>query len=181
MSINELNIEVSDAMNPKVLRIFDTSHYCNEDITNYLIEILPVNKTRWVTFHVQKSFSLVTNSSSLGYGSVTDEAGLRDLPDGIYEIKQSYKPNIETVVHYYHLRTVALRKKIQNYWNNLKKDTCRITREEFHNQREKLREIDEYVLGAKYKVEECGEKKEGKEMYEWAIKLLERYGNECQC
>lgn len=182
MQKNELYLEVSDYPNLKVLRVFDTSYYCTDDaITNYLIEVLPVNKDKWVTFHVQKNFSLSMNSSSLGYRRVTEITQLRTLPDGIYEFKQSYKPNIDTVVHYYHLRVVELRHKLKIQWDNLIYDTCKITREEFHIQRDKLREIEEYITAAKYKIEECNEKKEGKELYEWAIKLLERYTNECQC
>jgi len=178
---NELHLEVSDAPNIKVLRVFDTSQFCDDLIENYLIEVLPVNKSKWLTFHVQKGFSLAMNSSSLGYKKVSTEADLRDLPDGIYEFKQSYKPNSHTVSHYLHLRTVELRRKIRKQWDRLLDDSCNISDEDFHKNREKLREIEEYILAAKYKVDECHEKKEGKELYEWTIKLLERYTNECQC
>ncbi len=164
------------------MRLFDTSHYCDDDaLMNYLIEVLPVNKDKWVTFHVQKNFSLALNSSNLGYRKVADVSELRELPDGIYEFMQSYKPNQATLQHYFHLRVTNLRHKLSIQWSNLMHDTCKISRQEFHDQREKLREIDEYIMAAKYKVEECNEKKEGKDLYEWGIKLLERYTNECQC
>lgn len=164
------------------MRMFDTSHYCDDTVLdNYLIEVLPVQKSTWVLFHVMKDFSLAVNSSSLNYRRVSDSADLIDLPDGIYEIKQSYKPNIHTLVHYYHLRTCQLKAKVKKEWDKLISDTCKISREEFITNRDKLREIDEYVLAAKFKVEECLEKKEGKELYEFAEKLLEQYTNECQC
>ncbi len=164
------------------MRLFDTSHYCGDTaIENYLIEILPVNKSTWVTLHTKKNFSLALNSSSLGYKKVSDKANLIALPDGIYEIKQSIKPNIYTVVHYYHLRTTELYKKLRAQWDKLISDECKLSREEYYTNRDKLREIDEYLAAAKYKVEECAEKKEGKELYEWASKLLEQYTNECQC
>jgi hypothetical protein len=178
---HELSLEVSNASNLKAMRIFDTSRYCDDVVENYLIEVLPVNKTNWVTFHVLKGFSLVVNSSSLGYKKVSDTTKLIDMPDGIYEIKQSYKPNIYTVQHYYHLRTVSTMSKLRKEWDKLLSDECKLSRAEFSVNRDKLREIDEYLAAAKYKVEECTEKKEGKEMYEWAIKLLEQYTNECQC
>lgn len=182
MPTNELYLEVSESTNLKVMRVFDTSHYCDDsDLMNYLIEVLPVNKDKWVTFHVQKGFSLALNSSNLGYRKVSDVSKLRELPDGIYEFMQSYKPNEPTLVHYLHLRVTEIRHKLSVQWDNLVADTCKISREEFHSQREKLREIDEYIMAAKYKVEECNEKKEGKDLYEWAVKLLERYTNECQC
>ena len=181
MKTHDLSLEVSDFCNPKVLRVFDTSRYCDADVENYLLEIMPPQKSTFVTFFVQKGFSLAANSSSLKYKKVTEEDDLRCLPDGIYEIKQSYKPNIHTVSHYYHLRTVELRLKIGSEWNKLLTDECKISREEFYRHRDKLREIDEYAAGAKYMVEECNDKTKGKEMYEWAVKLLEQYTNECQC
>ena len=181
MAKTELYIEVSDSLNLKVLRIFDTSHFCDEVIENYLLEVLPVNKSNWVTFPVLKGFSLSVNSSSLGYKKVSDVDCLIDLPDGIYEFKQSYKPNIHTLQHYSHLRVVEMRVKLSHEWNKLVDDTCKLSKEEFFKQRDKLREIDEYLTAAKYKVDECGDKIKGKELYEWAQKLLKIYTNECQC
>jgi hypothetical protein len=182
MANHQLSIEVSKFCNPKVLRIFDTSYYCSDDvIENYLIEVLAPQKSVWITFFVQKNFSLITNSSALKYRKVADVADLIDLPDGIYEIKQSYKPNAYTVSHFYHLRTVDLRLKLKAEWDKLVGDKCNISREEYIINRDRLREIDEYILAAEYKVEECHEKKEGKEMYEFVTKLLEIYTNECQC
>lgn len=179
---HELSLEVSDHCNSKVLRIYDTSHYCDEDdVENYLIEVLPPQKDSFIPFYVQKNFSLTVNSSSLRYRKVSDYAGLIDLHDGIYEIKQSLKPNLKTIVHFYHLRTVSLRLKLRKEWDKLVHDVCKLKKLEFNENREKLREIDEYILAAKYKVEECHDKKGGKELYEWAIKLLEKYTNECQC
>lgn len=121
------------------------------------------------------------NSSNLGYRKVAEVADLRDLPDGIYEFRQSYKPNIHTVQHYYHLRTVSLWRKVRSEWKKLLDDECKLSREEFYINRDKLREIDEYLLAAQYMVSDCHKKKEGKEIYEWAEKLLEQYTNECQC
>lgn len=164
------------------MRLYDTSHYCDDStIENYLVEVLPVNKSTWVSSYVRKGFSLALNSSSLRYRKVSDSADLMPLPDGIYEIKQSYKPNIHTMVQYYHLRVVDIRVKLKKQWDNLIGDKCNISREEYYENRDKLREIDEYISAAKFKVEECNEKKEGKELYEWAVKLLETYTNECQC
>lgn len=163
------------------MRVYDTSNFCEDVIENYLIEVLPVNKSKWVTFHVQKGFSLALNSSNLGYRKVSDVSDLRDLPDGIYEFKQSYKPNIHTLQEYLHLRTSELSKKVRHEWDKLVDNTCKISREEYYVNRDKLRDIEEFLAAAKYKVEECHEKKEGKELYEWASKLLEQYTNECQC
>lgn len=182
MAKHELSLDISKNLNIKVIRVFDTSNYCDDiAIENYLIEVLPVNKSTWVTFYVQRDFSLGLNSSNLGYRKVSDTTHLIDLPDGIYEIKQSYKPNIHTLVHFYHMRVVDLKLKVKRQWDNLVHDTCKISREDFSINRDRLREIDEYIDAAVFKVEECLEKDKGKDLYEWATKLLEQYTNECQC
>ena len=182
MNKHELSLEVSEFCNANVLRIFDTSNYCDEDtLENYLVEVLPPQKSSFISFQVQRGFSLAVNSSSLQYRKVNFDNELRPLPDGIYEIKQSHKPNIHTVIEFYHLRTVDLRTKLKVQWSKLLRDDCKISPEEFYKNRDKLREIDEYALAAKYQIEECLHKREGKELYEWAVKLLERYTNQCQC
>mgnify|MGYP003539006990 CR=1 FL=1 len=120
MSKHELYLDISDSQNSKIMRVYDTSHYCDDDaLENYLIEVLPVNKSKWITFHIQRNFSLALNSSNLGYKKVSDIADLQDLPDGIYEIKQSYKPNIHTLQHYYHLRITEMKNKLRSEWDKL--------------------------------------------------------------
>lgn len=179
---SELSIDISHNLNKKVIRVFDTSHYCNhENIENYLIEVLPVNKSVWLTFHVKKGFSLVLNSSNLRYNRPNSTSGLIDLPDGIYEFKQSYNPNTLTVGYYLHLRTTEIELKIKNERNKLIDNKCNLSKEEYKINRDKLNDIQEYVEAARFKVEEKLERKEGIELYQWAEKLLEQYTNECQC
>jgi hypothetical protein len=178
----KLSIDYSNSSNEKVLRIYDTSEYCStETIQNYLVEVLPANKSTWVTFFVQKGFSLALNSSNLRYHKVSDTNDLIELPDGIYEIKQSFKPNLFTVKHVYHLRNTHLLNKLKEQRDILFSNKCNLSREEYIENRDKLREIEEFADAAKYKVEEKLEKKEGIELYKWAEKLLEQYTNECQC
>lgn len=178
----ELSLEVSSSLSAKVMRLFDTSHFCdNEKIENYLVEVLPVNKSVWVTFHVQRGFSLALNSSNLKYKLAVDSGDLVELPDGIYEFKHSFKPNLYTVQQYFHLRTVTIERKIRSEREKLLRKECALSKEDFQKNRDALREIDEYVMAAKWKVEECHEKKQGLELYKWAEKLLEYYTNECQC
>jgi len=179
---SELSLEVSQALKPKILRVFDTSHYCtDEEIENYLVEVLPVNKGVWITFVVRKDFSLVLNSASLRYtkgGTISD---LADLPDGIYEFKMSVKPNILNINHFYHLRTVDFERKLQAQFVKLIDGKCNLSSSEYNSNKLKLRDIEEYVKAAKWQVEECLDKVKGKELYEFAQKLLQQYTNDCKC
>ena len=178
----DLSLEVSSTSNTKIMRLYDTSHYYSDEIVdNYLIEVLPVNKNTWLTYNVAKNFTLVLNSSNLQYKKVSDASELIELPDGIYEIKQSYKPNSKTVIHFYHFRTTITYNKLQSERNKLYNDKCNLSRSEFLLNRDKLRDIEEYINAAKWMVEECHDKVKGKELFEYAKKLLERYTNECQC
>lgn len=164
------------------MRLYDTSFYYQDQGTdNYLIEVLPVNKNEWLTFNVAKGFSLVLNSSNLRYKKVAKESGLIDLPDGIYEFKQSVKPNLLTATHFYHLRVTELLGKLARERSKLMCDECKLSRLEYLTNRDKLRDIDEYISAAKWMVEECNDKVKGKELYEFSKKLLEQYTNECQC
>jgi hypothetical protein len=178
----ELSLEVSSSNDQKIMRLFDTSHYFTDDLfENYIIEILPVSSTSWILFHVNKNFSLVLNSSNLQYKKASYKSELIDLQDGIYEIKQSYKPNINTVSHYLHLRTILLSNDLKSQMCDLITNKCDLSRDDFSKNRETLREIEEYITAAKWMVEECSDKVKGKELYEFAKKLLEDYKGECGC
>jgi len=59
MNNTELSLDVGKSYNLKTMTLFDTSKYCEDEaIENYLVEVLPVNKSTWVTFYVQKGFVL---------------------------------------------------------------------------------------------------------------------------
>lgn len=179
---HNLSLDVSNSNNEKVIRVFDTSFYYSDEVTdNYLFEVLPVNKSNWITFPVTRHFSVVLNSSNLGYKKVSFDDELINLPDGIYEFKISYAPNFRTVKHFYYLRVTQLLNKIQKKRQDLLNDRCSISREEFVLNRDTLRDIEEYLTAAKYMIEECHNKDKGKELYEYSQKLLNDYSNECKC
>lgn len=164
------------------MRLFDTSKYCDEDtITNYLIEVLPVNRSKWVTFHVQKGFSLTLNSSNLGYRKVNDTADLADLPDGIYEIKQSYKPNVHTLAHYYHLRTHALTLKYVEVLCKHFNEECKKDERVYNEETMHLAKIKQYIEAAEYMVSEKQNKDCGIRFYNQAVDLIKEFEHECGC
>ena len=164
------------------MRLFDTSKYCEDDtIENYLIEILPVNKSGWVGFHVQKYFSLTLNSSNLGYKKAVEPSLLADLPDGIYEIKQSYKPNIHTLVHFYHLRTTALTLKYVELLCKHFNEECKKEERVYNEETLHLAKIRQYIEAAEYMVSEKHEKECGISFYNQAVELIKQFEHECGC
>ena len=179
---SELSIEISKTHNLKTMRIFDTSNYCTDDvIENYLIEVLPVNSSKWITFFVKPEFSLILNSSNLGYKRVSDAKGLIDLPDGVYEIKQSYKPNIHTISHYYYLRTTALTYKYTELLCKHLNNECKKTDEVYVQEVKYLTKIKQYIDAAEFVVSEKHDKQSGINFYNQAVELIKAFENECGC
>lgn len=179
---HKISLEASRELNLKVLRLFDTSQYCDDDIENYLIEVLPPNKTQWVTFNVQKNFSLILNSSNLQYKKVSKSEDLADLPDGIYEIKQSYKPNIHSLSKYYHFRLVSITLKyVEQLCNHFSKQ-CSLTDLQFEEITDELTLIRNYLDAAKYEVEIYHNKSQGIAYYNKAVELIKKLDeNACGC
>jgi hypothetical protein len=179
---NELSLEVAKSHNLKTMRLVDTSKYCDDIIVeNYLIEVLPVNKTTWSTFHVQKGFSLTLNSSNLGYRKVDNSADLADIPDGIYEFKQSHKPNVHTMVRFYHLRTVALNLKYVELLCSHLSNVCSVDAKVYEKETIHLMKIKQYIDAAEYSVSEQHNKTKGIEFYNKAISLIKEYEKVCGC
>lgn len=182
MNNNELSLDVAKTHSLKTMRLTDTSKYCEEiNIDNYLIEILPVNKKDWKVFYVHKDFNLTVNSSSLGYKIVSDTNCLIDLPDGIYEIKQSYKPNSKTVVHFLHLRTVALVLKYMELICSHFSNKCTTDKREHEINSLKLIKVKQYIDAAEYSVSEKHDKQQGINFYNKAVSLLDELDKHCGC
>jgi len=165
----------------KVLKLVDLSTY-NADIpvANGILEVTPPGFSCAVSFPVDQNFSITLNSSTLKIAPAVRQEDLIDLPDGIYYYKYSIKPNDQLFVEYAALRACSLLQKYYYAVCELFSDRVKITRREFEEKRRALIWIKELVDGAKYKVEECGQEKEGIEMYNEALRLLERK-NSCYC
>lgn len=164
------------------MRLFDTSFYHQDEVTdNYLIEVLPVNRNTWVTFNVDRGFNIVLNSSNLNYARVNNSSKLLDLPDGIYEIKQSYKPNALTSVSYYHLRTSAIHLKYVELLCKHFSDECKKDRKTYVEESLQLTKIKQYLDAAEYEVSEEHDKDTGIRLYNKATDLIKTFENDCRC
>jgi hypothetical protein len=96
------------------------------------------------------------------------------LPDGLYIIKYSVSPNDIVYVEYNHLR-------ITNALNRYNKALCSLDLAacdppaKIKEKLEKLRLIKMYLDAAKAKVEFCLEAQQGMTLYNYAIKLLNKF------
>jgi hypothetical protein len=177
---NSLSLEVVKNNNPKTLILLDSSLIANTP-ENYLVEILSPTATKWKTLKVNPNFSLVLNATALGLCSVSKSSQLPDLQDGVYEIKQSEKPNYETAQHFYHLRVSSLQKKYDETLCCLYSKQYSLSRQEFEMKRTKLLSILMDMKAAVSKVEVCHDRKQGIELYKKAENELKEFNNGCRC
>lgn len=158
------------------MRIADNSWY-NPDILvqNAILEITPPGKDCPVAFYVEENFNTVFNSSLLDISKAKNYNQLKDLPEGIYKIKYSIKPNNILYEEYTLLRNY---KQLEDYYKaicSLYSSRNKISKKEFVNKRKELIWIKEIIDAAKYHVEECDKEEEGLELYNEANELLDRY------
>jgi hypothetical protein len=173
----EFIIKIEKDFNPKILDIRDYSFYEDCDgPDNLLIEILAPNKNKWITYPIVKNKGFVANSVNLKMSSF-----LQVLPDGIYEIKLSHKPNFATQQLFYHFNTKLLKKDYYDKLSELYDDRCEITNRQFEENRYKLLMIEMDFEALEYMTEINHEKEKAKELYEKIKEDLKKYGNECGC
>lgn len=177
---HSITIDVSRKTSTKVLRIKDTSFFAT-NVENMLLEILAPTSTVWKTFKVIPGFDHISNSVSLGLTHPSSRGELPDLPDGVYDIKVSVKPNFATHEEFYHLRTNSLTSEWEKELCKLYSQQCNLTKKEFEDSKKKLMDIYFDLLAAVTKVETCHERKEGLNLYTKAKDDLKKYRNECGC
>jgi hypothetical protein len=96
-----------------------------------------------------------------------------DLPDGIYIIKYSVSPNEYVYVEYNHLRETKALNKVESVYCDLDLGTCDPPMQ-IKQKLEKIQFIQQYLKAAKAYVEYCRQPKKGMELYNYAVKLLDK-------
>jgi hypothetical protein len=96
-----------------------------------------------------------------------------DLPDGIYAIKYSVSPNEYVFVEYNHLRITKALYKYQALLCDLDLAACDPLTS-VKDKLNQLRLIRMYLEAAKSQVEFCHHAQKGMELYNYAVKLLDK-------
>ena len=177
-----LNLTYSNNKNCKLLTIQDNSYYdISFPITNVIFEIKPPGADCFIPFTLthpwcSKTFScLEFKMCCIGESTV--------LPDGIYEIKYSLDPNLNTLIEIQHLRVCQLMTLFTTVLGNYLSKKCNLTIKEKEEVEKKLSEINDMINAAIYSVEECLDNEEGMKLYEEAQKRLKELenGESCSC
>lgn len=202
MAKHQLSLNIVDGCNPTNFTIIDTSNYANAPITCPTLSITFPGSTGTLYFSQGTIPDPAADPNDPYYPLVTvppvyvgnpkfvytidniflhvQSAGetLSSLSDGIWTIKYCVSPCDKINVEYYYLRTTAA---LNRYASLL----CKLRLSDCLPSTETLRMIDElhiikmYLDAAKAKVETCHAPKEGQLMYDYAIKLMNRWESTC--
>jgi len=180
-----LDLTITETYNCKTLRVDDSSIYDELISTdNILLEIKPPGKNCFIEFPITDipwNYKILS-CSDLEICAQSQLPYLSLLPDGIYEIKYSVAPNLATLVHFYHMRNCQLMKTYTQAVCDFFSRKCDLTQKERLKVEDKLVHIKNLIEASKYKIEECGDKSLGLELYEEAKTLLKDFSNgKCGC
>ena len=175
MANHVLSLEVPTVMNACILSIVDTSIY--SDIVPITCETLNVTVPGFAysnQFDVTPGFNQILTACDLQLQTVNCGETYVNLPDGIYIIKYSVSPNELVYVEYNHLRITQALVRWNKAMCNLDLAACEPTAK-VQERLERLRIIRMYLDAAKAKVEFCQEPQKGMTLYNYAIKLLNKF------
>jgi hypothetical protein len=176
-----LSLEVPAVTNCEILSIKDTSQYTTllpVDCPELIITSPGFNSASMIkldSFTPGTGSSFDINISACQLGLQTSDCGNTriSLPDGIYIIKYSVAPNDKVYVEYNHLRITSIINKYYTSLCDISLDTC-----EPSSQKKDLIDEMQYIKtlidGAVSKVEFCNSPNQGMEMYNYALKRLNK-------
>jgi hypothetical protein len=178
MANHVLSLEIPTVSNPCVFKIFDTSVYSPlvSVFNPRLYVVVPGFKNTAELSFVPESSPTLT---ACDFGLQTEGCGstYANLPDGIYGVKYAIDPECKVYVEYNHLRITCALNRYEKILCTLSISDCdppaRI--------KQKLRDlhlIKMYLEAAKAKVETCHENQEGMTLFNYAVKLLNKF--ECR-
>lgn len=147
------------------------------EVENAILEITPPGYSCALFFGLSKNFNNVYNSSSLKISVASTPKDLVIIPDGIYKVKYSIKPNKQTAVEYEIMRICQLKKKFAAAIAFLFSNKCESIKRDFDAKRAELEWAKELMEASKYMVEELGDSKAGVEMYNEALRQINTFNS----
>ena len=177
----KLALQEVPSNNCKYLRIADNSWYNpNIPYSNGILEITVPGFSCPIVFDVNKMFNTAYNSSMLKIAPAYSFTDLIALPDGVYNIKYSVRPNDKLFVEYDLFRTCKATTRYMKAICDLLAGKCNLPSKEFEESKRKLLYIKELIDASKYMVEEAQDAPKGIALYNEADRLLNRL-NDCGC
>lgn len=175
MANHVLSLEVPTVINSCILSINDTSVYSSiVPITCSTLNVTVPGFAYSCQFDVTPGFNQILTACDLQLQTQQCGEVYANLPDGIYIIKYSVSPNEVVYVEYNHLRITQALIRYNKALCDLDLAACEPS-EKVQQRLEKLRMIKMYLDAAKAKVEFCHEPQKGMSLYNYALKLLNKF------
>lgn len=176
---HQLSLELPDTNNTKILRVFDTSTYVPDiPVKCGVLQITSPGFRVPVQIEVLPYFNLVLNACTLGIFRGDCGEDTPCLSDGIYIVNYSVSPNDKVYVEYNYLRVTNIVNKYFAELCKLELAACE-PRAEVKSKLKELRFIKSLIDAAKVKVEYCNSPVQGMELFNYALKKLNKYSGEC--
>ena len=181
MSKHVLSLEAPDTMNPCQLWLADTSVYNPDvEVKCQVLEITLPGFNYSVQFgeaDIALGFNRQFTACDLEVQIDGCGTQFNNLPDGIWIFRWSVSPNDQVYVEYNHLRMTQTWIRYQSILCELDISNCAPNSEQVKKLNE-LRMIRMYLDAAKAKVEVCHEPAKGMVLFNYAVKLLDKF--ECK-
>lgn len=169
-----LSLEVPRVADCKILSIKDTSQYTTllpVDCAELLITVPGFNGPSYIK--TVEDFDLNLTSCTLKIQTIDCDEDTTALPDGVYVISYSVAPNSKVYVEYNHLRVTSIMTTYYEVLCNLDVEACEPSTDK-KNRIDEMQYIRTLIDAAIAKVEYCASATQGMEMYDYALKRLNR-------
>ena len=169
-----LSLEIPTVADCNILSVRDTSSYAemlNADCKELLVTVPGFNRSALIK--VDSQFFLNLTACNLGIQKEQCDSVNIALPDGVYIIRFSVAPTETTYVEYNHLRTTKFKTLYYKTLNDLGLKECEPDSEQ-KQLIEELQYINTLLDGAVAQVSYCGDVFKGMDMYNYALKRLNK-------
>jgi len=169
-----LSLEVPDVANCEIMTIKDTSQYTpNLPVDCPELQITKGGFNTYAHINVTQGFNLNLTACDLGLQTTNCGSVQSAIPDGVYIIRYSVSPNDKVYVEYNHLRVSSILIKYYKVLCDLDLNKCEPQSEKW-DLIEEMQYIKTLIEGAVAKVEYCSSPHIGMDMYNYALKRLEK-------
>jgi len=180
MAQHKLSLEIPETGTNWVMRIMDTSIYASDvEVDCPILEFTAPGFRYSVQLGsdsgLDPNFNINLSACDLQLQTTNCGTTFSALPDGVYVVKYSVSPNDQVFVEYNHLRMTKAILAYQEVLCDLDVAGCEPTAET-EEKLKQLRKIRMYLDAAKAKVEICHNPAMGMELYNYAVKLLAKFG-----
>ncbi len=177
MASHRLSLETPFTSNLNILRLDDTSVYTSlisATCPQLLITVPGFNYSVVIPeSRLTQGFRLILTACDLEIQTSNCDSEFSELPDGIYAIRYAVSPHEYVYVEYNHLRITKALSELSKLWCEF--DLCPTDLDRDKSEHlQKLLTIKGYLESAKAKVEDCRDSSKGMDLYNYALKLIEK-------